>query len=125
MERHAGDVDAFLILYDRRRYRLSCSGSIFEALSYGKPVLHLGNPCVAQFDTPEHEIGFRHDDLESLARTIAEMANDYQRARVLLLARHHNIARLRAALLGREPRLRAVLRPDHSAPAEQKLNHER
>jgi hypothetical protein len=116
MERHAEDVDAFLILYDGTRYRLSCSGSIFEALSYNKPVLHIGNPCVVAFDSPERPIGFAHDDLAALARHVAEMAGDYAVARLELAKRRANIVavRERLGMASLAPKLRAVLRPGAS-----------
>lgn len=98
MERQITDVDAFLILYDRDRYRLSCSGSIFEALSYGKPVLHIGNPCVAQFDAPTSPIGVGHADLAELARTMARMIDDPTWARRELAERRTNLRRLRGRL---------------------------
>lgn len=98
MEHHARDIDAFLILYDRDRYRLSCSGSIFEVLSYVKPVLHIGNPCVVQFDRAELPIGFIHDDLAALARTMARMIADPESARRELAVRRANILKLRSTL---------------------------
>ena len=112
MERHAVDIDAFLILYDRNRYRLSCSGAIFEALSYVKPVLHIGNPCVVAFDRLDAPIGFACADYEELARTMAAMIQDYAGHRAALEQRRQNILRLRESLgmPALAPKLRAVLR---------------
>jgi len=112
MEQFAADIDAFLILYDRRRYRLSCSGSIFEALSYVKPVLHIGNPCVAQFDRPELPIGFAHADLRALAETMARMIDGPDVARAELAARRTNLKVLRDTLSIEQhvPAFREVLR---------------
>ncbi len=98
MERHAEDIDAFLILYDRNRYRLSCSGAIFEALSYVKPVLHIGNPCITPFDPPDAPIGFSTETLEELARLVAPMIDDYPAAQRAFAARRENIMRLRTRL---------------------------
>jgi hypothetical protein len=112
MERHAQDIDAFLILYGDNRYRLSCSGTIFETLSYVKPVLHIGNPCVVEFDRPELPIGFRATNLEELARTMAAMIEDYPGHRAAFEDRRQNILRLRRQLSmeALAPKLRAVLR---------------
>jgi hypothetical protein len=112
MELLAADVDAFLILYDRRRYRLSCSGSIFEAMSYVKPVLHIGNPCVAQFDRPDLPIGFGHADLPALAKTMARMIDDVDSARAELTTRRTNlmVLRERLAIDRHIPAFREVLR---------------
>lgn len=98
MERHAADIDAFLILYPKTRYRLSCSGAILEALSYEKPVLHLGNPCVEPFDRPGSPIGQRCETPEELARVLARMIDDYPAARAGFEQNRKNIAKLRAEL---------------------------
>jgi len=118
MERHATDIDAFLILYDRSRYQLSCSGAIFEALSYVKPVLHIGNACVEQFDRSEAPIGFGCADLEELARMIAAMIEDYPGHLPALAQRRQNILQMRAKL-GMEnlaPKLRAAFACDTKIP---------
>lgn len=113
MELLAADIDAFLILYDRGRYRLSCSGSIFEAMSYVKPVLHIGNPCVAQFDRPDLPIGFGHEDLPALAKTMARMIDDSDAARAELATRCTNlkVLRERLAIDQHIPAFRELLRP--------------
>lgn len=98
MERHAADIDAFLILYPKTRYRLSCSGSILEALSYSKPVLHLGNPCIEPFDRPGSPIGDRCETPEELARLIAKMIDDYPAARAGFEQNRKNIVKLRVEL---------------------------
>jgi hypothetical protein len=110
MERYAEDVDAFVIPYDRERYRLSCSGAIFEALSYVKPVFHIGNPCVAQFDSRDAPIGFSAETLEDLARVIAPMIEDVQAAYPAMAIRRDNIMRLRTRLRmeALAPKLRAA-----------------
>jgi hypothetical protein len=112
MERHAQDIDAFLILYGDNRYRLSCSGAIFETLSYVKPVLHIGNPCVVEFDRPEQPIGFRSSNLDELATAMARMIEDYPGHRAAFGERRGNILRLRERLSmdALAPKLRAVLR---------------
>jgi hypothetical protein len=112
MEQHAHDIDAFLILYGDHRYRLSCSGTIFETLSYVKPVLHIGNPCVVEFDRPERPIGYRAANLDELARLIAAMIQDYPRYREGFAERRRNILALREELSMQAlaPKLQAVLR---------------
>jgi glycosyltransferase involved in cell wall biosynthesis len=98
MERHAADIDAFLMLYPKTRYRLSCSGAILEALSYGKPVLHFGNPCIEPFDRAGSPIGYRCETPEDLARLLAKMIDDYPAARAGFETNRQNIAKLRAEL---------------------------
>ncbi len=111
MERHAAEMDAFLILYGKDRYRLSCSGTIFEAISYCKPALHIGNPSVTQFESEAAPIGFQRDDLAALADLIADMVNDYPRYRPLLAERRANLIALRQRLsiAERAPALRRAL----------------
>jgi hypothetical protein len=98
MERHARDVDAFLILYDHNRYRLSCSGSILEALSYCKPVLHLPNDCIDEFDRPTAPIGFRCDNLSELAIKMKSLIDTYPDDTTELDQRRQNVLRLRERL---------------------------
>jgi hypothetical protein len=77
MESYAMDIDMFLILYDKTRYRLSCSGSILESLSYLKPVLHLDNECVNSFNKEKKPIGIRCDSLHMLADKLQEIVEGY------------------------------------------------
>jgi hypothetical protein len=111
MERYAEDIDAFLILYGRDRYRLSCSGSILEAISYVKPVIHIGNACVEAFDRAERPIGFRCDDLAAAAALMKRMIDDPAAYRNTLQERRNNILSLRAELAMDKlaPKLRAAL----------------
>jgi hypothetical protein len=77
MDRYAHDVDMFLILYDRDRYRLSCSGSILEALSYAKPILHFENDCINMFNTRDTPIGIRCDSIEDMVGKMADLIQNY------------------------------------------------
>jgi glycerophosphoryl diester phosphodiesterase len=77
MESLAKDIDMFLILYDKSRYRLSCSGSIMEALSQMKPVLHLDNDCINRFNTESNPIGIRCGDLYIMADKLQEIVESY------------------------------------------------
>lgn len=78
MEHHAEDVDIFMILYDKSRYRLSCTGSIMESLSYIKPVLHFDNDCINTFNTPELPIGFKCNTLEDFVFKMVDIINNYE-----------------------------------------------
>jgi hypothetical protein len=117
MERHAADIDAFLMLYPRTRYRLSCSGSILEALSYGKPILHLGNPCIEPFDRAGSRIGYRCETPAELARLIATLIDEYPAARAGFAQHRQNIAKLREELSMENlvPMLRAAFLRDKNA----------
>lgn len=77
MERFALDIDMFLILYDKSRYRLSCSGSVLESLSYLKPLLYLDNECVNNFNNEKRPIGIRCDSIHMLADRLQEIVESY------------------------------------------------
>lgn len=107
MEALALDIDMFLSLYTSERYRLSCSGSIFEAISNVKPMLHFRNECIDAYDRPGEPIGFRAEDIEDYAAEMAKIVTDYPafleraaeyRANLLRLREEHSMDRAAASL---------------------------
>jgi hypothetical protein len=96
MEKSAQDIDMFIILYDKSRYRLSCSGSILEALSYLKPVLHLDNDCVNHFNRDDTPIGVRCESISGLADKIQEIVESYGSYGPQLDAFRANMFKMRA-----------------------------
>jgi len=78
MEKYARDIDVFLILYDRSRYRLSCSGSILESLSYTKPILHFDNDCINAFNKPENPIGICCNSLDEFVCKMEDIIENYE-----------------------------------------------
>jgi len=78
MEKYAQDIDMFLILYDISRYRLSCSGSILESLSYTKPILHFNNDCINTFNKPENPIGICCNTLEEFVSKMGDIIENYE-----------------------------------------------
>lgn len=76
MERLVVDIDYFLILYTNDKYRLSCSGSVIEAISYGKPIIHLKNDCISHFNKNQ-EIGYEVRDLDEMANRIKIITQNY------------------------------------------------
>lgn len=101
MESQAADIDVFLILYTSESYRVSCSGSIFEALSYVKPVLHFENDCIDQFDTPDRPIGMRAMSTQQFVDNMAAIILDFgkftadarhYRENILVLRREYGMA---------------------------------
>ena len=77
MERYAEDIDMFLILYDKTRYRLTCSGSILESLSYMKPILHFENDCINYFNREERPIGICCSTVEEFSDKMKEIIENY------------------------------------------------
>ena len=78
MEKYAEDIDVFLILYDKSRYRLSCSGSILESLSYTKPILHFDNDCINAFNKSENPIGICCNSLDEFVCEMEDIIENYE-----------------------------------------------
>lgn len=78
MEKYARDIDMFLILYDISRYRLSCTGSILESLSYTKPILHFNNDCINAFNKHENPIGICCNSLEEFVCKMEDIIENYE-----------------------------------------------
>jgi hypothetical protein len=95
MAKNALDIDMFLILYPKERYRLSCSGSIFEAMSYMKPILHFENECIDTFNTKDYPIGFCSKTVDEYANEMANIIINYSAAKVKLIEFRTNINYLR------------------------------
>ena len=77
MELQAKDIDAFLILYDKTKYKMSCSGSILESLSMCKPIIHFDNDCINEFNKVENPIGFSCANLEEYVDKMEDIINNY------------------------------------------------
>ena len=95
MESHARDIDMFLILHPSNTYKLCCSASIFEALSYQKPILHFDNDCINTYNTRDMPIGLRASSIEEFVDNMVNIIKNYD---VFLSDRHdfiRNISELR------------------------------
>lgn len=77
MENYVEDIDAFLILYEKDKYRLSCSGSILESLSYMKPILHFNNVCINAFNQKDLPIGIRSDTVDDYVDVMIDIIENY------------------------------------------------
>jgi hypothetical protein len=77
MEGHVRDIDIFLLLHPGNTYQLSCSASIFEALSYVKPILHFDNDCINTYNTKEMPIGFTASTIEEFVDNMASIIKGY------------------------------------------------
>lgn len=98
MEKYAEDIDLFLIMYGNHKYQLSCSGSILEVLSYIKPVMHLENMCINNFDKPNRSIGYTFDSPEAMADKMADMILNYKNYLPEIERKRKNIMELREEL---------------------------
>lgn len=77
MESLMADIDMQLILYPRNRYRLSCSGSIYEAMSLCKPILHFENDCINAYNTMDRPIGMCATGIYDYTMQIVYAIQDY------------------------------------------------
>ncbi len=95
MEKFAVDIDMFLILYDQTRYRLTCSGSILESLSYMKPVLHFENDCINYFNREENPIGICCSSIDEYADKMKDIIENYSAYSAKFDLFRENISQLR------------------------------
>ena len=90
MERLLEDIDFILILYSKGLYKASCSGSIIEAITYGKPIIHLKNDCISHFNV-NNEIGYMCQNLDDFSEKILKIADDYKNEKIKIKIFHKNI----------------------------------
>jgi hypothetical protein len=98
MEKYAEDIDVFLILYNKNKYRLSCSGSIIESLSYTKPIIHFNNECINTFNTNKNPIGMRCNTIDDFADKMVDIIENYNKYITELNIYRNNILKLREEL---------------------------
>lgn len=98
MEASARDIDVFLILNDRTKYRVTCSGVLFEALSLMKPMIYFESECFNQFDTEETPIGVRCHSFEQCVDTLIEFIDTHAEQQPRLERFRQGILRRREAL---------------------------
>jgi hypothetical protein len=84
MEQDIKDVNMQIILYPNNSYKLSQSLSIFEALRYNKPIIHINNPCINPYNNSKNPIGLKFQTLEDMANTIKKLVENKNYATNLL-----------------------------------------
>lgn len=77
MEESVKDIDVFINLYNENRHKFGCSLSIFESLSYLKPVLHLSNPGYDYFNKISLPIGYKTNSLNEFVDKMSDMIENY------------------------------------------------
>jgi hypothetical protein len=98
MEAEATDIDVFMMLFDESRYRVTCSGVLFEALSLVKPIIHFQNECVDEFNTAQTPIGIRCITFKDYIDAIIDIIENYNE-------RQDDLARFRSGILRRREAL--------------------
>ncbi len=98
MEFQVNDIDMFLILYDEDKYKLSCSASIFEAMSYLKPIIYLSNECISYYDKSDFKIGYDCKSIDEFADKMAYLIDNYSKVGNELSTFKNNLYNLRQTL---------------------------
>lgn len=81
MEKHISEIHFQIILYPENSYKLSQSLSVFEALRYQKPIIHLKNPCVSFYNQKNCPIGIQCLDINEMSYEIKRLIYDPEMAR--------------------------------------------
>jgi len=82
-------------LYNKNKYRLSCSGSIIESLSYTKPIIHFNNECINAFNTDENPIGIRCSNINDFVEKMVDIIENYKKYIAEFGVYKNNIMKLR------------------------------
>lgn len=98
MEKQIQDIDIILIVYDKSKYRLSCSGSVFESMSYVKPIIHFKSDCLKNYNTEQAPIGIACNSINEFADVMADYINNYNFHKKNLEEFRNNILQLRSKL---------------------------
>ena len=74
---------------------MSQSLSVFEALRYQKPIIHIKNPCVSVYNSKNSEIGIECNNIDNMSLQIKNLVNDLDKTIVLYSKFIKNIDLLR------------------------------
>ena len=89
--RYSAEIDYAIFLHNYKRYRLSASGSIFDALSNLTPIIALNNPQFKYFFDKLGDIGYLCDDAKDIELVILNLLNNMSTERYLVQS--SNLAR--------------------------------
>ena len=95
MEDLVSDIDVLLILYSNQKYRLSCSATIVEALSYCKPIIHFKNDCISYYNSSDLPIGFEANSIDEFVSYMVRAINDFESFKSEVSVFRKNIKSLR------------------------------
>lgn len=108
---HAREIDYAVFFHKPESYRLTASGSLFDAFSHLKPVIALRSPFFAYYFNLMGDIGYLCDDYQEIKETVARLLEERPVERYL--AQRENILKGRekigVASIGRA--LKSFLRP--------------
>jgi hypothetical protein len=98
-ERYARDCDYAVFLYRQDAYRFYTSAALYDAFSYGKPIIALRSPMFEYYFARLGDIGHLYADYDELKAGIIELLNNWQPERYYRQC--ENISKDRAKI-GRE-----------------------
>lgn len=75
MDHYLKDVDYILFFYHQNTYKLTASGSFFDAISYKKPMIFLGNDFF-DFYFSRYRIGYRAETVNEITGIIKRIIED-------------------------------------------------
>ncbi|HTY90743.1 MAG TPA: hypothetical protein VMC84_06145 [Methanocella sp.] len=80
---YANKVDYSLFLYRANTHRLNPCGTMYDAFSYLKPMIAIGNPYLEYYFRTYGDIGYLCEDYEDVKATILKILNEKPDARYL------------------------------------------
>jgi hypothetical protein len=99
-------------------FRLRASGTFFDALAYGKPLIYVANPFIDGYMAEAQEIGLRCDSVDAVADVVLRLSAGEEpgvyEARLKAIATVRE--RFTPAMLA--PALRRAMLSDHDKPAK-------
>ena len=98
MEKYAQDIDIFMILYHKGQYRLTCSGTILEAISNSTPILHFDNDCINSFNKSDNPIGICCNTVDEYVERMEDIISNYESYIPQFQLYRNNIVDLRETL---------------------------
>jgi hypothetical protein len=108
MEKYAQDIDIFMILYHKGQYRLTCSGTILEAISNSTPIMHFDNDCINSFNKADNPIGICCNSMDEYVERMVDIISNYESYIPQFQLYRKNIVDLRETLsvMSSVPRIR-------------------
>ena len=95
MERAIHDIHFQIILYPKNSYKFSQSLSVFEAIRYQKPILHIKNSCVSYYNNKDLPIGIECNNVNQMSKKIQYLVENLETTRKLYQSFIKNISVLR------------------------------
>jgi hypothetical protein len=90
---HLSNVDYCVFCFSSSSYKLRASGTIFDSISYLKPIISLRNDFFEYYFNEFGDIGYLCDSISEMEQAISLILNGKQEQRYLLQVENLKIAR--------------------------------